>query len=204
MFFSFDGVDGTGKTTQIERFCEWLREQGHEVVSCRDPGGTQLGEAVREILLQSKALSISRVSEMLLYMASRAQLVHEVIRPALDDGKTVVSDRFLLANIVYQGHAGGLDVESIRQVGQIATGRIEPNLTLLLDMDAKHAAARIKREPDRMEQQGPEYLARVREGFLAEASHPHGNIVVIDASRDVDQVQTDIRAAAQHVLKKRN
>ena len=108
MFFSIDGGDGTGKSTQIERFCAWLESLGREVVTCRDPGSTPLGEAVRELLLNRHDLSIHRRSEMLLYMAARAQLVEEVIRPALDEGKTVVSDRYLLANVVYQGHAGGL------------------------------------------------------------------------------------------------
>ena len=109
MFFSFDGLDGVGKTTQMDLFVEWLRAAGHDVVRCRDPGSTPLGEAIREILLGHE-FAISRASEMLLFMAARAQLVEEVIRPALDAGKTVVSDRFLLANVVYQGHAGGLDV----------------------------------------------------------------------------------------------
>src|SRR5258708_5597376 len=108
-FFSFDGVDGVGKSTQIDLFSQWLRQLGHDVVTCRDPGGTELGEAVRELLLQRHDLNIGRMAEMLLYMASRAQLVEQVIQPALAAGKTVVSDRFLLANVVYQGHAGGLD-----------------------------------------------------------------------------------------------
>src|SRR5687767_13931168 len=108
MFFSFDGVDGAGKSTQINLFCEGLRQQGREVVACRDPGGTALGERLRAILLDHHAVPIHRRSEMLLYMASRAQLVEEVIRPALEAGKVVVSDRYLLANVVYQGHVGGM------------------------------------------------------------------------------------------------
>src|SRR5690348_17585292 len=106
MFFSFDGLDGVGKTTQIERFLAWLAERGHDVVRCQDPGSTPLGEAVRELLLGHR-VPIARRAEMLLFMAARAQLVDEVIRPALERGQTVVSDRYLLANAVYQGHAGG-------------------------------------------------------------------------------------------------
>src|SRR5262245_46414963 len=110
MFFSFDGIDGAGKSTQVRLFVEALRARGHEVVECRDPGSTPLGERVRELLLKSGAdTPIDPRSEMLLYMAARAQLVDEVIRPALKAGKVVVSDRFLLANVAYQGHAGGLD-----------------------------------------------------------------------------------------------
>jgi len=113
MFFTFDGLDGAGKSTQTERFCQWLAEQGHQVLTCRDPGSTGLGEAVREILLAGRIESIGPRSETLLYMAARAQLVDEVIRPALAAGKTVVSDRYLLANVVYQGHGRGLDVEQL-------------------------------------------------------------------------------------------
>src|SRR5205823_183886 len=106
MFFSIDGGDGTGKSTQIELLCEWLRSQGHQVVTCRDPGSTPLGEAIRDILLHREDLAIGRRSEMLLYMAARAQLVAEVIRPALQSDKIVVADRFLLANVAYQGYGG--------------------------------------------------------------------------------------------------
>src|SRR3970040_2412778 len=110
MFFSFDGIDGVGKTTQMDLFCDWLRQGGHDVVTCRDPGRTPLGERIRDILLHGDAQTpIGRRSEMLLYMAARAQLVDQVIRPALEAGKVVIADRYLLANVAYQGHAGGLD-----------------------------------------------------------------------------------------------
>ena len=110
MFLSIDGGDGTGKSTQIALLAEFLRQDGREVVVCRDPGSTRLGEAVRELLLSRTDLRIDRRAEMLLYMAARAQLTEELIRPALEQGKTVICDRYLLANVVYQGHAGGLDV----------------------------------------------------------------------------------------------
>ena len=108
-FIALEGPDGSGKTTQAARLVGWLRDQGQEVVACRDPGGTGLGDRLRSILLDRSELTISLRSEMLLYMASRAQLVEEVIQPALTAGKIVVSDRFLLSNVVYQGYAGGLD-----------------------------------------------------------------------------------------------
>ena len=200
MFFSIDGGDGTGKSTQVELFCQWLRERGSQVVACRDPGSTRLGEAVRGLLLDRHDLEIHRRAEMLLYMAARAQLVEEVIRPALEQGKTVVTDRYLLANVVYQGHAGGLDVDTLWEVGRVATGGLMPDLTIVLDMPATSAAARIDRQLDRMEQQGAAFHARVREGFLAEAARRPGRNVVIDAARPVDQVQADIRAAARKFL----
>jgi dTMP kinase len=200
MFFSIDGGDGTGKSTQIDLFCQWLGQQGHSVVACRDPGSTPLGEAIRDLLLHRHDLAIARRSEMLLYMAARAQLVSELIRPALEAGKVVVADRFLLANVVYQGYGGGLDVQTLWEVGRIATDGLLPNLTIILDLPAEAAAARINRDPDRMEMQGLEFHARVRDGFLTEAMRQPGQIVVVDASRPIDIVQDDLRIAARRVL----
>jgi dTMP kinase len=202
MFFSFDGLDGVGKTTQMDLFIEWLGQRGHDTVRCQDPGSTPLGEAIREILLGHR-LPIAGVSEMLLFMAARAQLVEEVIRPALAEGKTVVSDRYLLANAVYQGHAGGLEVPTIWKIGQVATGGLLPDLVFVLDMPPQAAASRIDRELDRMESRGPDYQSRLRQGFLEEAGKDPRRIVVIDASRDIPSVQSDIRAAACKVLEKR-
>ena len=200
MFFSIDGGDGVGKSTQVALLCQWLTQLGYSVVSCRDPGSTRLGEAVRELLLHRQDLNLSRRSEMLLYMAARAQLADEVIRPALQHGKIVVSDRYLLANVVYQGYGGGLDVEALWQVGEVATGGLMPELTLLLDMPAEVALARIARTHDRMEQQGLEFHRRVREGFLKEAQRQPDRIVLIDADRPVELVQADIRAAVGKLL----
>jgi dTMP kinase len=200
MFFSFDGLDGVGKSTQIQLFCEWLTARGHNVVSCRDPGATMLGEAVREILLKRSDLAIGRMSEMLLYMAARAQLVEQVIQPALAAGKTVVSDRFLLSNVVYQGHAGGLDVAELWRIGEFITRGVQPNLTFLLDMPQEAAHGRIQRELDRMEQHGDEYRAKLRAGFLAEAARRPKQIAVIDASRSIEAVQAEIRAAAEKII----
>jgi len=201
MFFSFDGLDGVGKTTQIDLFVEWLRAAGHDVVRCVDPGSTPLGEAIRTILLGHR-LPMARTSEMLLFMAARAQMVEEVIRPALERDQTVVSDRYLLANIAYQGHAGGLDVEEIRRIGRVATRGIMPDLVFLLDMSPNAAAARMKRGRDRMESQGAQYEERLRQGFLAEAARDPDRIAVIDAARDIEAVQSDIRAAAGRALAK--
>ncbi len=200
MFVTFDGVDGTGKSTQLETFRQWLRSLGRDVVTCRDPGGTALGERIRSILLDSHDTPIDRRSEMLLYQASRAQLVDETIRPALAAGKTVVCDRYLLATVVYQGHAGGLDVDDVWSVGQVATGGIAPDLTFLLDMPASRAAARIDREMDRMEKQGLEYLERVRQGYLTEAKRAPTRVVVIDAARSIEAVQRDVRQAAEKMM----
>ena len=140
MFLSIDGGDGTGKSTQVALLADWLRSRGHDLVTCRDPGSTPLGEAVRAILLDRHDLHIHRRSEMLLYMAARSQMVEEIIRPALEQGKTVVSDRYLLANVVYQGYGGGLDVPTLWEVGRIATGGLMPDLTIVLDVPPEVAA----------------------------------------------------------------
>jgi dTMP kinase len=131
-------------------------------------------------------------------MASRAQLVQEVVRPALAAGRTVVCDRFLLANVVYQGYAGGLSVEHLWQVGEVAIGGLHPDLTLVLDMDVQTAQQRLDREPDRMEAQGQAFLQRVREGYLAEARLDHERIVLVDANQSVEAVHRDVRDAVRH------
>ena len=201
MFISFDGVDGVGKSTQAAQFVEWLQEQGHQVLRCRDPGSTELGERLRTLVLKDTKISIAAGSEMLLYMAARAQLVSEVIEPALAAGQVVVSDRFLLANVVYQGHAAGLDPQDIWDVGAVATGGLEPDLTVVLDMPLEKAVGRIGRELDRMEARGLEFLERVRQGFLREAERSPERIVVVDADQDIPQVQNDIRQVASRYLK---
>ena len=200
MFFSFDGVDGVGKSTQINLLAEALRQRGREVVTCRDPGSTALGEALRKILLDHHGTPIHRRSEMLLYMAARAQLVEEIIRPALTAGKIVISDRFLLANVVYQGHAGGVDPTEIWSVGDVTVAGIAPRLTFLLDMPAEQAAKRIQRAPDRMEAQGLGYLESVRQGFLAEARQKPQEILVLDANRLPQAIHADILREAEKLL----
>ncbi len=200
MFFSFDGVDGAGKSTQIHLLADWLRARGKKVVQCRDPGSTALGEKLREILLADRTTPIHRRAEMLLFMAARAQLVEEVIRPALSTGTFVISDRFLLANVVYQALTGELAPAEVWQVGGITVGGIMPRLTLLLDMPAATASRRIAREPDRMESQGLDYLEQVRQGFLREASLRPGEIVVIDASQSVEQVHAQVVRAVEKTL----
>ncbi|MCH2599395.1 MAG: dTMP kinase [Pirellulales bacterium] len=201
MFFSFDGTDGVGKSTQIQLFKNWLANNGHEVLLCRDPGSTELGERLRDLLLQKHDIAIDRRSEMFLYMTARTQMVEEVIKPALAAGTTVICDRFLLANIVYQGHAGGMEADVIRQVGAVATDGILPDLTFLLDMDVTHARGRMDRELDRIESQGLVYMEQVRQGFLAEAERFPQGIKVVDAAQDIDVIHQDIVQLAEAFLR---
>ncbi|MDR3634484.1 MAG: dTMP kinase [Isosphaeraceae bacterium] len=208
LFFSLDGPDGGGKTTQAALLAAWLRARGQNVVACRDPGGTPLGDRLRPILLDRDGAAVGLRAEMLLYMASRAQLVEEVIRPSLAAGRVVVSDRFLLANIVYQGDAGGLPVDEVGQVGRAATGGLLPDLTIVLDVPADVAKARVGRARDRIEDRPDDYRARVRTGFLrAACDWPAGHcpyypapIVVVDATGEPNDVTTRIRSEVQRVL----
>jgi dTMP kinase len=199
VFLSLDGIDGTGKSTQGRLLAEWLRSLGREVVVCADPGGTAVGDVVRGLLLKHPG-DIAPSCEALLFMASRAQLVAEVIRPALKAGHVVVCDRFSLANVVYQGHAGGLDVNRLWDIADFATGGVNPDLTLVLDLPPDVAATRRNRPADRMERRGPEYHVRVREGFLAEARRRPDRIRVVDAGGTVEAVQALIRTEVAHVL----
>jgi dTMP kinase len=168
-FLVLEGPDGGGKTTQAGRLAGWLRERGLDVVTCRDPGGTALGNRLRGILLDRDAVAISLRAEMLLYMASRAQLVEEIIRPALEAGRVVISDRFSLSNIVYQGYAGGLGVQQVDLIGQTATDQLQADLTLILDVPPEVAKARVRKARDRMEDRPEDYHRRVRDGFLIAA-----------------------------------
>lgn len=192
-FISVDGIDGAGKSTQVELLCQLFRKRGQEPLTLRDPGGTKLGESLREILLHRQEIPLSMKSEMLLYMASRAQLVEEVIRPALEAETVVISDRYLLANIVYQGHAGGLNIDDIRTVGQVATGGLQPDLTIVFDLPVETALSRLPKSKDRLESRGKEYMSRVREGFLTESKQTL-NSMVIDATQSVDAIHQRIAA----------
>jgi dTMP kinase len=208
LFLTLDGPDGGGKTTQVARLGAWLRARGLNVVTCRDPGGTDVGERLRAILLDRATVNLATRAEMLLYMAIRAQLVEEVIRPALAAGKVVISDRFLLANIVYQGDAGGLSVTDVGQVGLVATGGLLPDLTFVLDIDPRAARARVGGARDRIEDRPDDYQRRVRDGFLRAArasgagecrDYPAA-IVVIDAAADPDTVFTRICNEVERAL----
>jgi len=194
-FIVLEGIDGAGKSSQIDPLTRWLRSRGRNVRTCRDPGATAAGDAIRAILLDRHEIQLAPTSEMLLYQAARAQLVHEVIGPALARGEWVVSDRYLLANIVYQGHAGGLDPDLIRRVGDVATGGLAPDLVLLLDVDLGTAARRLARPLDRLESRGDEYRGRLRDGYLAEAARDPARITVVDATAGPDAVAERVRTA---------
>lgn len=206
LFLSLDGIDGTGKSTQCQLLTDWLRAQRFHVTPCTDPGGTAVGAVIRSLLLDHRQ-DMTLPCEAFLFMASRAQLVAEVIWPALAGGQVVVSDRFLLANVVYQGHAGGIDPEQLWQMGRLSTGGLEPDLTLVLDLPIELALVRRQtRVPgpqgaaDRMESRAVEFHYRVREGFLEEAQRRPERIRVIDASPPIEVVHERICQEVARVL----
>jgi dTMP kinase len=202
MFFVFDGVDGAGKSTQLNLFADWLRERGQDVVCFADPGTTALGGQMRALLLGDHQVPIHMRSEMLMFMTARCQLVEELIKPALASGKTVVCDRYVFSTVVYQGHAGDLDAEDVWKVNEIATAGLMPDMTFIFDLDIATASGRMGTLRDRMESRGEVYFQRVRAGFLEEAQRSPRGVEVIDASGEIDDIQATIRRAAESVFPK--
>jgi dTMP kinase len=199
LFISLDGLDGTGKSTQCRLLANWLRDRGLAVEECSDPGGTAIGAVVRDLLLHHRH-EMAVQCEALLFMASRAQLTAEIVRPALAAGRVVVCDRFLLANVVYQGHAGGLEVDRLWDIGRFCTGGLEPDLTLVLDLPPAVALARRGRPPDRMESREAAFHERVRAGFLAEARRRPEKIQIVDAGGSVERIHERIVQEVERVL----
>ncbi len=198
-FISFDGIDGVGKSTQIERLAQSLRERGDDVLVVRDPGTTEIGLKLREILLDGN-MSMHRRTEAMLFMASRCEMIETVLRPALDAGKTVISDRFLLANVVYQSTNDTEGVpqvtpETLWQMGHLACGGLCPELTLLLDLPVDQAYERLGEKVDRMEARGRDYLDRVRQAFLQQLPATGGRGEVISAAGSIDEVAERVSRA---------
>ncbi len=191
MFVSLEGPDGVGKTTQAALLAERLRGAGHEVVQCREPGGTELGERVRSLLLDGD-VALGDRAEALLFAAARAQIVEEVIRPALERGAWVVCDRFIDSSIVYQGMARGLGVEPILAASLFATAELLPARTVVL-----HGVDRRDAEPDRIEAAGADFHARVADGFLELAARYPARVRLVDAVGERDDVAARIWAALE-------
>ena len=181
---TFEGGEGTGKSTQIALLAERLRESGHIVVTLREPGGTSVGEAVRAVVLDTEHVTMNPRAELLLYEAARAQLVDEVIRPALDRGVIVLCDRYRDSSTAYQGHARGLSLEMVRDLNHAATGGLVPDLTILLDIDPLEGLRRATKSAvaDRLESEDLAFHERVREGFLAIARAEPERVKVVDAT----------------------
>lgn len=190
LFITVEGVDGCGKTTQAARIAAALEAAGHDVLRLREPGGVAISEKIRGILLDPAHGEMGDACELLLYEAARAQLVHEVIAPALAAGKTVVCDRFYDSTTAYQAYANGFDLESVKRANALAVGECRPDVTLVFDVDVDVAAARRRGRDaaDRLELKGLEYQRRVARGFRAIAAEEPRRVRVVDASRGIDEV----------------
>lgn len=196
-FIVFDGPDGSGKSTQFQRMTEACRAAGLTVCEVREPGGTAIGEQIRQVLLDPDNSSMSVRCEMMLYMASRAQLMVERVEPALDRGELVLADRFISSTLAYQGTAGGISEREIREVGRVAIHERWPELTVVFDVDEQTAATRLNPLLDRMEQKGAAFHRRVREGYLAQAKADPDRYLIVDARREMDDVTAELMAALE-------
>jgi dTMP kinase len=196
VFITFEGCESCGKSTQSKLLCDYLRVQGYDVVFLREPGGTVVSEKIRRILLDPLNKGMCDEAELLLYMASRAQTVQEVIRPAVKAGKIVLCDRFLDSSLVYQGYGLGMDIGFIRELGSFTTGGIEPDLTLLLDVPLKRALDGIKHAKDRIEQRAFAYHKRVKKGYMSLAEKEPRRIKIVTLEDDKMRTQDKIRALA--------
>ncbi len=194
-FIVFDGPDGSGKSTQFHRFSDFAQARGLTVCEVREPGGTLVGEEIRNVLLDHRHVDLDVRAEMLLYMASRAQLVAERIGPALQRGEVVLADRFVSSTLAYQGTAGGMPLDDIRTVARIACGQIAPHLMIIFDVTPETAASRLNPLLDRMEAKGKAYHARVREGYLSQARENPERYMVIDANSDAGAVWSALQSA---------
>ena len=200
-FIVIEGPEGCGKSTQAAALAGRLESVSHAVTLVREPGGTVIGEQVRKVLLDRGNTAMTVGTELLLYMAARSQLVHEVIVPALDGGRIVLADRFLTSSIVYQGIAGGIGENEIRRLYAQVCGEVQPTLVIVLDVPAEVGLSRVKGEHDRMEMKSLDFHGRVRQGYLDVAKSDPARHVLIDASQPVETVAEEVwREVKQRVL----
>ena len=204
MLITLEGGEGAGKTTQILHLAEWFQRRGTNCLLTREPGGTPLGKSIRALLLNPENQGMAPETELMLYMADRAEHLHHVVSPALAAGRTVLCDRFFDATLVYQGYARGLPTERLLQLHQLVLGGLRPQLTLLLDLPAEAGLARARgplakgsraAAESRFEREAIDFHRRVREGYLSLARREPDRFRVIDAARDEASVQADIRSA---------
>lgn len=211
LFITFEGSEGCGKSTQIQRLSAKLESQNIPFIFTREPGGTPIGEKIRHLVQFSKAAeAMTPEAELLLFTASRAQLVREVIEPALASGKTVVADRFLDSTTVYQGVARQIDAATVKTINDFAVGGFMPDVTFVLDLDSEKARQRVLARPqpegavDRMEQQPPEFYEAVRAGYLKLAAAEPGRVRLIDSSRAISEIADEIWAQISEKLTARS
>lgn len=199
-FIALEGGDGAGKSTQVEALADWIRAKGHEVVVTREPGATPVGKRLRSILLDVSSAGLSNRAEALLYAADRAEHVDSVVRPALERGAIVISDRYIDSSVAYQGAGRDLSPTEIARISRWATSGLVPHLTVLLDVDPETARERFTEAPDRLESEPPEFHARVRSGFLTLAAADSARYLVVDAGQDPESITTVVRHRLDQLL----
>jgi len=204
LFITFEGPEGSGKTTQIRLVAEWLSDQGLDVLTTREPGGTRIGEAIREVLLSPAHTEMCAEAEILLFSAARAQIVRETLQPHLARGGVVLCDRFADSTLAYQGYGRLLDLDTLRQITLFATGGLVPALTICLDLPVAEGLRRKQGgdqvEWNRMERERLDFQERVRRGFLALAAAEPQRWLVLDALREIEVIQTEIRQRVAALL----
>jgi dTMP kinase len=193
VFITFEGIEGSGKSTQAGLVKSFLEERGMVVLVTREPGGSPIGEQIRRILLDPANHGMVALAELLLYEASRCQHVEAVIKPALEEGKVVICDRFFDASTAYQGYARGLGVEMVGKLNLIATGGRKPDLTIVLDLPVEVGLRRLEKSLDRIEREAVEFHERVRQGYLRIAGNEPGRVKVVNASGSIDDTFTEVR-----------
>jgi dTMP kinase len=202
LFITMEGPDGAGKSTQIDLLRDYLLEKGYDIIVCREPGGTEISESIRQIILNKDYTKMGNMTELLLYAAARAQLVEEVIRPAIEEGKVVICDRFLESSVVYQGIARGMGIELVYKVNEYAIGDMMPDLTVMIDLDAEEGIQRKKNqtELDRMERESIEFHEKVVDGYRSLLNQGLDRIKKVDGMQPVDAIQTRIRELVNKLI----
>ncbi|MBD5402895.1 dTMP kinase [bacterium] len=200
LFITFEGADGCGKTTQLNLLKDYLTNKGYEVLVTREPGAKGLGEHIRKILLNYEG-EVSDRCESFLFLADRAQNIDVIVNPAIEEGKIVLCDRHTDSTVAYQGYGRGLDLNEINMLNNLATGGKKPDLTLVFDVDIETSMQRVGNERDRMENAGNEFFHRVRNGYLEIAKQEPERIKLIDSTKSIEDVQSDVIRVIEEKLK---